>query len=239
MRKHRNQSGFSAVGIVITILLVCVIGLGGYFIWHRSDSKNTTNTSIQIPSSAIYASWKTYSLGSEGASIKYPSSWKIFSTNRPDAVSGSTNVMITSPTTDTLQDSAGNTISGAMQVSITYGDVLPPTETTGNAMYLVSSTPFSVPGYKTLRILNDGFGSTKNVTELSLSDTTATLGTDSFQTDTYTSKADSSYVVTVDAGLYGQPANGSGGYISMSPDTFTSLDDYTTALNILKSLTYR
>ncbi len=82
--KKLNQKGFSAVEVVIVVVVLGLIGgLGWYIKEHRTDKKtqSTTQTSSNSPTSAPQASkdpyegWKTYSDDPNGITFKYPADW--------------------------------------------------------------------------------------------------------------------------------------------------------------------
>jgi type II secretory pathway pseudopilin PulG len=83
MKKLNNQNGFTAVEVVLVVLLVGALGIAGYFAYknqHTTATKAVVVTTKSAPAKTVaspYAGWKTYSSAYEGASFKYPSSWTL------------------------------------------------------------------------------------------------------------------------------------------------------------------
>ena len=83
---QKNQSGFTAVEGLLTILVVAVIGFIGYYVWHTQETRkatpatansaaNNTKTTSTVPNS--YEGWKSYTLTDEKLTFRYPSTWQI------------------------------------------------------------------------------------------------------------------------------------------------------------------
>ncbi len=71
--KHR-QYGFSAVEIILVIIVVGLLGFGGWYVWQANNQQLTTSTS-QNTTADPYADWKAYSKGS--LTFKYPADWTL------------------------------------------------------------------------------------------------------------------------------------------------------------------
>lgn len=85
----KNQSGFSVIWILLTLIVAAVIGVGGWAIW--SQSGKTTDKTAQADKTADKSpadnagsieegasdGWKKYTWSSEGLSFKYPNGWFI------------------------------------------------------------------------------------------------------------------------------------------------------------------
>lgn len=87
---QKNQIGFTVVEGLLIILVVAVIGFGGYYVWHTqhnktkpvsvvstSSSKTTTNAKTSTTPPNPYAGWKTYTLTDERLTFQYPSDWTL------------------------------------------------------------------------------------------------------------------------------------------------------------------
>lgn len=94
MKKIKNnQTGFSALEIILIILLIGVLAGVGWYVWH-SRTTNTASTAVQpalqttkaatITPKPVdpYAGWQTVSTGDKDMSIKIPVSW-IVTTCKP------------------------------------------------------------------------------------------------------------------------------------------------------------
>lgn len=87
---HRQSSGFSHVIVLVGLIVVLVIGAGGWSVWHKNQksspvAKTTTTqtkksdgkTSQEATPTDPYVGWKTYTSELGGFSFKYPASWSI------------------------------------------------------------------------------------------------------------------------------------------------------------------
>ena len=88
-----NQKGFGAVEILLLILVIAVIGFGGYWVYSRNKTSsnnspttatNTTPSTTNSPTSNTktidpYSGWKTYCDASTGSCFRYPSDWGVLS----------------------------------------------------------------------------------------------------------------------------------------------------------------
>lgn len=88
-RRTNNESGFSLVELILTLLIIVAVVFGGYYIYstqHRPPVKTVTTAKL----STVYAVWKSYTLEYAKISFKYPAIWKLNdSSNNPS--SGLTN----------------------------------------------------------------------------------------------------------------------------------------------------
>jgi Flp pilus assembly pilin Flp len=85
----KNEKGFSAVELLLTLILIAVIVFIGLYVVHNRKSSNKTNvaastTKISNSSSAKgvtevnpYAGWQSYCSSFGGFCFKFPSGWKI------------------------------------------------------------------------------------------------------------------------------------------------------------------
>ena len=89
---QNNNKGFSAIEGLLIVLVLAVIGFGGYYVWHTqhqsktstsiiasASSKNSPSTSKQAITTTPnpYAGWKSYTLTDEKLSFQYPPTWQI------------------------------------------------------------------------------------------------------------------------------------------------------------------
>ena len=72
-RFNKNESGFSAIEIVIVVVVLAAIGIAGYFVAKHVDTKKSVATA---QTTSPYAGWKTYcdKTVSKGC-FKYPANW--------------------------------------------------------------------------------------------------------------------------------------------------------------------
>ncbi|HVC36235.1 MAG TPA: hypothetical protein VNE40_02210 [Candidatus Dormibacteraeota bacterium] len=112
-----NQSGFSAVEIVLVLAVVVLIGVVGWLVYRNHHKINTTaittttsaepTTTTKSPTTTPvqpanpYAGWKTFSLSSLGLSFQYPSSWTV--TQGEPQCTGAIQVSMTPPDSEISQ----------------------------------------------------------------------------------------------------------------------------------------
>ncbi|HEU4967016.1 MAG TPA: hypothetical protein VFT53_06110 [Candidatus Saccharimonadales bacterium] len=87
--KRQNDSGFSVVEALLTLVAVAVVGVSGYLVYINHNKtqitpvatnkastpeKNGANSSATVDP---YAGWRTYSSSAGGYSIKYPPTWTL------------------------------------------------------------------------------------------------------------------------------------------------------------------
>lgn len=89
----KNEKGFSAVEIVLVVVIVALIGVVGWLVYknhHKTSTLNPSTTSSKAATKSTisstsstkttinpYAGWKTFSLSSLGLSFQYPSTWTV------------------------------------------------------------------------------------------------------------------------------------------------------------------
>lgn len=84
---RRNQQGFTAVEIIIALLVLLLLGLGGWYVWHKSSDKDSKAASSSEKKSAdatpaeevegadLTDDWVEYSNAPGDYSFKHPASW--------------------------------------------------------------------------------------------------------------------------------------------------------------------
>jgi len=100
MGKYRNESGFTAVEGLLIVLVLTVIGFGGYYVWHSQKKPptkpvaTTTKTSAKpAQSTDPYVGWKEHVNEKYKFSFMYPPSddthtWTAFVTELPETSQG-------------------------------------------------------------------------------------------------------------------------------------------------------
>lgn len=91
-KNYTIENGFTVVETLLVILILAVIGFGGYYVWHNQHKSitSTTVTSTALKSHIStktatattqtpnpYAGWKSYTLTDEKLSFQYPSTWHL------------------------------------------------------------------------------------------------------------------------------------------------------------------
>ena len=79
----RNHKGFTLVEALLVVLILAVLGFGGYYVWHSHHktkavaATNTSTTATKTVTKAAnpYAGWQTYKSSDNVYSIKYPATW--------------------------------------------------------------------------------------------------------------------------------------------------------------------
>jgi hypothetical protein len=83
MHKRHNSLGFSAVEAIIIIVVVALLGLGGWLLYQRNQDKRTDTAKTSQESGGKTetpqekeVAWKTYSHPEGGFTFDYPETWK-------------------------------------------------------------------------------------------------------------------------------------------------------------------
>lgn len=109
----KKQHGFSAVEIILILVLLGVVGFGAWYVWQANNPKTTPTpteqTEATAPAEQSDATTKTFER--YGLTISYPADWKLDAQDN----SQSTATTLTSPDFATTDD---NTVGQ----SITFGD---------------------------------------------------------------------------------------------------------------------
>ena len=153
---QKHQSGFTVVETFLVILVVAVMGLGGYYVWQTQHNKKTTvaststsnktttstkttTTTPATPSS--YAGWKAASMQYEQITYQYPSDWTIkdSSAAEPKSQNGCTYpghdlITLNSPSGTQVAFNAGQDCFGGAAAQA-FGSV--PINALGQSIYLV------------------------------------------------------------------------------------------------------
>jgi hypothetical protein len=131
MKAMHNQKGFSAVEAILIIVIIAAIGLGGWYVWKKQNTKDahsTTNSQKQSESSTKEsaqeatpdptADWVTYSNATGKFSFKHPAAW-VFADNPQACTEG---LVLFAPVQTALGKCATES-GGQMMVLGTEGDV--------------------------------------------------------------------------------------------------------------------
>lgn len=97
---EENYQGFTVIEALLIILIVAVVGFGGYYVWHSqkintlstsplTNHKSASNKTTPIASTkpSPYAGWNSETLTNEKLTFSYPSNWQ-FTNSFPGAGSG-------------------------------------------------------------------------------------------------------------------------------------------------------
>lgn len=80
MNIPNKQQGFGAVEIIILIVVLALIGFGGWYVWqaqNRQAEQLQTNNQQDPNDSDPYENWKSYCDEAHKACFKYPSDWTV------------------------------------------------------------------------------------------------------------------------------------------------------------------
>jgi prepilin-type N-terminal cleavage/methylation domain-containing protein len=108
-----KQAGFTALEVLLVIVVVALIGAAGWYVASRGKQTNASSTAATSSPSQTAASSKealTVSSTVGGFSFMYPQSWKVTSNVRPDET-----LSIKSPGE---QEDAGGTVSSGATVDV-------------------------------------------------------------------------------------------------------------------------
>lgn len=139
--KH-NQDGFSAVEIILVLIIVTLLGAIGWYVYNQSKNKTPDSMSVSTSSAPQkttetdpYAGWKSYTLVHEKASFKYPSDWTLKDTNTDPVMSDMDSIELKAPSGASLTISAHPAGGyGGDESKIDGSDTL---KFTGQSYYLV------------------------------------------------------------------------------------------------------
>lgn len=88
---RKNSDGFSAFEAILVIIIIGLIVVVGYYVWHN-NTKGTNDNTVSVATTSTtqpknqtseqakpnpYAGWKTYTLPVEKLSFKYPPTWAV------------------------------------------------------------------------------------------------------------------------------------------------------------------
>jgi hypothetical protein len=263
---NKDASGFSVVELLLVLLTLALICGAGYLVAKHVDTKKTPLTSTASSAKSYSSStWKTYNWTAEGLTFKYPSSWT--STNpqatsaeqanlQPPTKPNDPYVFLSSPNIVTEKGfdagsdpSDTDTFTGAFAIDATKDTAANIEQSTDAGspgglspfVYILKVTPFSVPGYKQMWIVEEGEQSNSYADELAITDVPVKVGlTSSSNDDSFQSKNTSADRISFTIGLFSEakdsPENFA--FINVPASTFEALTDYNTALSILKSISY-
>lgn len=115
MKFYKDADGFSVIEALLIVVVVCILGFTGWYVWHARSVGNSLYTPNTTGSSAssgtnTYAGWKTYTSSADHFSLKYPSRWILDTNNAPSREVGYDSATLTSPSKTVLNlyaDSGG------------------------------------------------------------------------------------------------------------------------------------
>lgn len=95
----KNQKGLALIETLLIILILVIIGFGGYYVWHSQKQSNSTlSTAASTSQAASSQSALLSATVDKTLSLKYPSTWHLVQTNQSAATSDTpSNTVITSP----------------------------------------------------------------------------------------------------------------------------------------------
>jgi len=226
----KNQFGFGAVEVLLVLVIVAIIGAVGWYVWHSRNSgtsaASTTTATTPVATTTKpktvdpYAGWKTATSPRAKFTIKYPSNWT-YSEQLGDK-DGVEHITIDSShfhiTIDSFIGNHGGTDATGATANATCVDC---TATNSSKSFTVSGLG-KVNLDNVIYTLDSGKG---NALILRLADGTYGLLSPK-ATNIYTNFRGISVKDSLQA------------YQAETPAQFVANPDYTTAQNILKSLTY-
>lgn len=213
-----SSKGFSAIETVIVVVIIAIIGLGGWWVWKHDQKPKTTesgnstaNNKRSSGSQAAdpYVNWKSATSTMAGFSIKYPTDWTYSSIMGKD---NAEHITILSP-----------------HIQITMNSYNDASDTKCNdCVQTLNSTQFNAPGFGAINLkqivykLDSGAG---QALILEQPDSTYYLKSKLHPGVSTTFRA----ISVLDSEQT---------YQSESSAQFTANSDYKTAQSILKSISY-
>jgi hypothetical protein len=81
LKTKRSSKGFSIVILLVLFVVVAVIGIGGYYLWHKNHDKTTNDNAVTgrqtLKTTTPATTFKTYTNDEYKFSFQYPSTWKL------------------------------------------------------------------------------------------------------------------------------------------------------------------
>ena len=72
-----GQKGFGMIESLLALILLCILGFTGYYVYHSRNNTSTTTPNNATNSSALtYKGWQTYADSAAKYSVKLPAGWK-------------------------------------------------------------------------------------------------------------------------------------------------------------------
>jgi Tfp pilus assembly protein PilV len=162
---NNNQKGFTIVEALLIILILAVIGFGGYYVYHtnnktksasasttaaKTSTANSTKSTVATAANP-YSGWKTYTTKYEKITFQYPSNWTLKDNSLTMAEvnddmapvnctlnSGTDVVLLTSPSGSTLGMATGQECHSGAQEGTYVG--FTPISVLGGSDYIAYET---------------------------------------------------------------------------------------------------
>lgn len=153
--KTINSNGFSAVELIIIMVVVVVLGLAGYFVYKHEHMKNvgTLDTSNNTSASSL----KTYRDKLTGVSFRYPSTWSV-SRNTDVGNGGYIDSACSPASTQQYYDSTDRNASGQQASLCVSFDASVPSPFSGNYT-AVSAQSLTISGNQKAQLIGVNMGS--------------------------------------------------------------------------------
>jgi hypothetical protein len=155
-----NQKGFSAIEGLLILIIICLIGFSGWYVWNSKQTSDVPNNNVTKTVSAKqstpdpYRGWSTCSAAQLGVSVRYPQGWSIDS-GCPDknAVSQTcTGAFALNMTPDTNELAAASNASSVLKTEgysigiVRFGSKKTNCAPDGNDFSMVKCSTFSEGG---------------------------------------------------------------------------------------------
>lgn len=118
MRKREYQSGFGAVGILLVVLMIGIVGVVGGLVYQHNRVKitgaapDTSTTSNQkTTTTSLNTTPATYTSTAGGFSYTYPAGWKVTEGQVGSGAGAEDAIYINAPAASTSQPTAGRVIN--------------------------------------------------------------------------------------------------------------------------------
>jgi hypothetical protein len=90
MKKQKYQAGLGVVEVIIVLVILALIGVGGWYVWSANQKSqslvtNSNTTAGNVPVDP-YAGWKLYCDTTQKVCFKYPADWSMEPRNNGDIV---------------------------------------------------------------------------------------------------------------------------------------------------------
>jgi len=151
-----EESGFSVVEVMIVLLLLVLIGAGGWLVYKGNHKTTTTSHTANL-----YTGWRSFCSSYGGLCLRYPSDWTL--STKVEGVAPASNIA-PQPTTK-----EANITSPSGNVTVEYQPYCIQLAAPPTGMYtddvLSVTTPSGAPNFKVVKAISSYQGGTSNISE--------------------------------------------------------------------------
>jgi Tfp pilus assembly protein PilE len=107
---QKQQSGFGVVEVILIVVVLALVGVGGWYVWNASQKSNNNSASTNSGNNQVatdpYAGWKSYCDSTQKVCFKYPADWSFTSDASSATVENSGKTVVVSYVNSDTRDGA-------------------------------------------------------------------------------------------------------------------------------------